>query len=193
MFQRRSKPHLIGRFRNFIWPRSGWRRSSKYVFHRVARIPGSPYSLAGGFACGAAISFTPFVGLHFVISAILAFLIRGNILASVIGTAVGNPWTFPFIWTWIYNFGLWMGAGSDVHSIDDFDFPEFFGTVMDAFLRFDITFLFDTAWPVFWPMFVGGVPTAIAVWFIFYIPMRPMIESHQKRQRQRLMKTWENK
>ena len=42
--------------------------------------------------------FTPFVGFHFVLAAITAWIVRGNILASAIGTAAGNPWTFPFIW-----------------------------------------------------------------------------------------------
>jgi hypothetical protein len=35
---------------------------------------------------------------HFVLSALLAYIARANIIASAIGTVVGNPWTFPFIW-----------------------------------------------------------------------------------------------
>ena len=33
---------------------------------------------------------------------LVAFVIRGNLIASMIGTAVGNPFTFPFIWLTIY-------------------------------------------------------------------------------------------
>ena len=181
MFHRRNKTALSGRIREFFWPRSGWNRSTKYVFHRVARLRGSPHSIAAGFACGAAMSFTPFVGLHFVLSAILAWFIRANIIASAIGTAVGNPWTFPFIWVWVYNLGQWMGASIPVGAAPEPDFVGIFGAILKASLSLDFTFLFDTAWPVFWPMFVGGVPTAVLVWLAFYMPMKPLIAGYQNR------------
>ena len=37
-----------------------------------------------------------------------AFVVRGNYLAAAIGTAVGNPWTFPFIWAGTYRLGSFM-------------------------------------------------------------------------------------
>ena len=91
MFKRREKISVFSRVGDFFWPQSGWKRSSHYLFHRLARLPGTPYSIAAGFACGAAVSFTPFVGLHFVLGGVFAYIIRGNILSSAIGTAVGNP------------------------------------------------------------------------------------------------------
>ncbi len=181
MFHRRRKSALSGRIREFFWPRSGWNRSTRYVFHRVARLRGSPYSIAAGFACGAALSFTPFVGLHFVLAAILAWFIRANIIASAIGTAVGNPWTFPFIWIWIYNLGQWMGAGIPVEAAPKPDFSGIFGAILKALLSLDFTYLFETAWPVFWPMFVGGVPTAVLVWLVFYLPVKAMVAGYQNR------------
>ena len=105
MFLRREKLTLISRVRTFFWPKTGWKRASSYFFHRLARIPGTPYTLAAGFAFGAAASFTPFIGLHFILGGVLAWIIRANFLSSAIGTAVGNPWTFPFIWVGIYEFG----------------------------------------------------------------------------------------
>ena len=78
-------------------PRKGWRRGYLYLGKRVQRLPDSPHRIALGFACGVMASFTPFFGFHFVIAAALAFITRGNILASAIGTFVGNPLTFPFI------------------------------------------------------------------------------------------------
>ena len=114
MFKRREKPKLHHRARDFLWPSLGWKRSTEYLFHRIGRLPGSSHTIAAGFACGAAISFTPFVGLHFVFGGICAWAIRANIMASIIGTAVGNPWSFPFIWTLIYNLGVWMGQGAMV-------------------------------------------------------------------------------
>src|SRR3546814_7251488 len=88
MFKRRIPLPFHRRARSFLWPRGGWRRSGTYVAHRLRRLPGPPYRIAAGFASGAAISFTPFIGLHFVLATLLALCIRGNIVASAIGTMV---------------------------------------------------------------------------------------------------------
>ncbi len=193
MFKRRRKLPISARIRECLWPRAGWRRSARYIFHRMARLPGTPYSLAAGFACGAAISFTPFVGLHIVLSATIALIIRANILSSAIGTAVGNPWTFPFIWIWIYEVGLWMGAGHPHNPTESIDFIKLFGTTLEAFLRFDMVYLLQAAWPVWWPMFVGGIPTGILVWLAFYFSLKPVLYSYRinrgrQRGRERLRK-----
>jgi uncharacterized protein (DUF2062 family) len=179
MFKRRRKLPISARIRECLWPRAGWRRLARYTFHRMARLPGTPHSLAAGFACGAAISFTPFVGLHIVLSATIALIIRANILSSAIGTAVGNPWTFPFIWIWTYEVGLWMGAGNPQNLTQPIDFISLFGTTLEAFLRFDMVYLLQAAWPVWWPMFVGGIPTGILVWLAFYFSLKPVLYSYR--------------
>ncbi|MGH6929289.1 MAG: DUF2062 domain-containing protein, partial [Dongiaceae bacterium] len=66
MFRRRDRLTLSQRVRDFVWPRAGWWRSSKYVVYRVRRLPGSPSRIALGFACGAFVSFTPLFGLHYL-------------------------------------------------------------------------------------------------------------------------------
>lgn len=198
MFRRRNKHSTLVRVRNFVWPQAGWHRSTRYVFHRVARIPGSAYSLAAGFACGAAISFTPFIGLHFVLAALLAYVIRANIIASAIGTAVGNPWTFPFIWVGVYNVGNWLTSADGV-AAHEVDFLEVLTESMQALHQLDYQFLFDTAWPVLMPMLVGCVPVGIFVWIFFYVALRPMISKYQaarhhrrtrgaKRRRERILR-----
>lgn len=134
--------------------------------------------MAAGFACGAAISFTPFVGLHFVLSAILAYLIRANVIASAIGTAVGNPWTFPFIWIGVFNVGSWILRTDDVDA-KEVDFLDVLTESMEAMHRLDFEFLAHTAGPVLWPMLVGSVPVGVFVWLLFYLPLRPMISKYQ--------------
>lgn len=188
MFQRRTKQKLHDRARDFLWPRLGWKRSSLYLFHRVGRLPGTPYSVATGFACGAAISFTPFVGLHFVFAALCAWLMRANILASAIGTAVGNPWTFPFIWAWTYNIGLWMRSGGDHTEERIADFPSMFASMVEAMLNVDMAYLFHTVWPVWWPMLLGSIPSFIVVWLVFFFSLRPLIASYQRRRIRRRMR-----
>jgi hypothetical protein len=80
MFQRRNRLSIIQRLKELVWPQQGWRRSTLYIAHRLGRLPGTPYRVAAGFACGAAVSFTPFVGFHFLLAALLSLILRGNIL-----------------------------------------------------------------------------------------------------------------
>ena len=179
MFKRRNKSKLYHKVRGFLWPSLGWKRSTQYLFHRIGRLPGTPHSTAAGFACGAAISFTPFVGLHIVLAGLVAWIIRANIMAAVIGTAVGNPWTFPFIWTFIFKLGVWLGAAGAGANVNELDFQKIFSSSLDAIFTYDLSYLFETAWPVFWPMFIGGIPCFIVVWILFYLPLRPLIRRYQ--------------
>ena len=181
MFNRRKKLSFGSKIVGIFWPTAGFQRASKYLLHRLSRLPGTPYTLAAGFACGAAASFTPFVGLHFILAAVLAWVIRADILASAIGTAVGNPWTFPFIWVWIYSLGNWMGFGSSGINVTELDFPYLFGQLAEALLNGNFSTVVDIAGPVLWPMFIGGIPTAIGVWVLFYFPLRRIVESYQQR------------
>lgn len=180
MFRRRVRSSLQRKIREFVWPRAGWDRSTRYVVYRLARIPGSAHAIAAGFACGAAVSFTPMVGAHALLSAALALAVRGSIVAALVGTVVGNPWTFPFIWIGTYRLGRWMvAAGGPIEGGPDF--VAFFGQMLDAMLSFDFRYLAETAWPVWWPMAVGAVPSAIAAWVGFYLLIRAPVTAYQRR------------
>ena len=193
MFLRRKKMSWLNLVRESVWPRAGWSRVLTYLFHRTARLSASPYAVAAGFACGAAISFTPFVGLHIALGCLIAWIIRSNLFAAVLGTAVGNPWTFPLIWIWIFKFGHWLLDSTGGAQASAVDFHVFFSNVVTAVLRFDLAFLFETAWPVLWPMIVGGIPTALVMWCVFYFPLRPMVAGYQTRRRVRRLKKDEAK
>lgn len=185
MFKRRIKPRISQRLQNLFWPQIGWRRSVTYFVHRVGRLPGTPYSIAAGIACGVAVSCTPLVGFHVLIGAFIAWLIGANVLASIIGTAAGNPWTFPFIWVWIYKLGIYLGA-QEIATIDGkIDFPQLFAKSMVALLRFDATYLYDYTLPLLWPMAVGSLPTAICVWVGVYFAIKPIVIAYQSKRESR--------
>ncbi len=175
MFRRRGQQGWGGRLRDFVWPQSGFRRAGTYVFHRVRRLPGSPYSIAAGFACGAAMSFTPYIGLHFLGAALLAWVIRANLLASAIGTAVGNPWTFPFIWAGVYRLGCLMLGWDAGHGLPD-------GLNLDDLT---LTYIFDNAAAILLPMSIGAIPAGLVVWFACYWPIRELVTDYQILRRRR--------
>ena len=97
VFRRREKRSFIKFLWEVILSIKGLSRAIEYISIRVKRIPDTPHKISMGVSCGIFASFTPFFGLHFVIAGLLSFLCRGNVVASLIGTFLGNPITFPFI------------------------------------------------------------------------------------------------
>ena len=98
MFKRRTPLTYLQRIREFVWPSMGWIRFYKYSKNRIIRLRDTPRKIGLGLAFGAALSFSPFMGTHILQAVALSLLFRANIIAAAIGTLIGNPWTFPFMW-----------------------------------------------------------------------------------------------
>lgn len=182
MFKRRKQHPVLQRLAYLIWPRTGWSRAMTYLWHRIARLRGTPHSIAAGLASGAAVSFTPMVGIHFVLAALTGSLTRGNLIAAMIGTGVGNPWTFPFIWIWIYHLGRKILGQGDVAGNPDFlalftGLPVFLLKMLVSF-EVDIVF-FQKIWVIWAPMAVGGIPTFFAAWIAAYLVTKPLLAAYQ--------------
>jgi uncharacterized protein (DUF2062 family) len=131
-----------------------------YMLKRVTRLSGSPHNIAAGVACGVAMSFTPFIGFHLLGAFLLSALVRGNYLAAAVGTLVGNPWTFPFIWIVTYKLGHAVVGGEALHHLS-------FST------------LFADLEAVFWPMTIGGIPLGLAAGLATYFPLVRIVAVYQ--------------
>ena len=135
-------------------------------------IKATPYAIASGFACGAAISFTPFVGFHLLLATITAFLVRGNLLASWIGTIVGNPWTFAFIWpSTLYLGRFFLHIPYD----ERIDFIKTFDAFFHAAVNFDFKAMEADVWPIIYPMMIGCVPFYILALFLSYFIIKRIL------------------
>lgn len=97
VFRRRTRLTLPERLQALVYPRGGWRRAARYVWVRLTRLPDPPQRIARGIWAGIFVSFTPFFGVHLGLGAALAVAMRGNVVAALLATLVGNPLTFPFI------------------------------------------------------------------------------------------------
>ncbi|MFZ1773765.1 MAG: DUF2062 domain-containing protein [Rhizobiaceae bacterium] len=176
LFRRRNPASYLERLRIAVWPRVSFARSAKYVLNRVLRLATTPHAMAAGFAAGAAVSFLPLLGLHFVLAALLAFVIRGNMIASAFGTAVGNPVTFPFIWGSTYAVGEALLYQADFHAMAPVN-------LVGALRHLDFAALWQ---PLIKPMMIGAIPLGILVWVIFYFAVRAMLGAFHQRRLHRL-------
>jgi hypothetical protein len=189
MFRRRVPLGLLDRLLGAFWPRPGWRRAIAYRAHRIGRMPDSPHRLAAGVACGVAVSLTPLVGIQFVLAALLAVLVRGNVLASAAGSFIANPWTLPAIWDVTYLLGRWMLPGSPGEANPNtLDYLETFGAVAAAVLTLNFDLLPGRLRPIWVPMMVGSLPLAAVSWVVSYWLCRGLIARYQARRRERLQR-----
>ena len=182
LFRRRTKKPILLHIRDFLWPSSGWSRSLNYLRHRIGRISGSPHNIAIGMACGAFVSFTPFLGAHLLLAALIAWILSGSIVSSAVGTLVGNPWTFPLIWIADYRLGRWiLGASDAPHEPTAHGFRMMMEHPLEALK------------PIFWPLTVGSIPLGIAAAIIIYWPVRGIVAEYQIKRTERMKKKREQR
>ena len=139
---------------------------------KIRTLHAKPYAIAAGFACGAAISMTPFVGFHLILAALTALILRASVVASALGTVIGNPWTFALIWPTTLYVGRFM-----LHQPLEgkTNFLLLFENMSKALFHADFELLLQDVWPVLYPMIVGCIPFYIVVWFISYIFIKHFI------------------
>lgn len=195
VFKRRDRRSILQVLREAFYPRGGWTRAFHYVKHRVRRLPDTPEKIARGVASGVFASFTPFYGLHFFLAVIFAWVLRGNILASLLGTFFGNPLTYVPIGLVALQTGHFLLGGRFVESEQGSFLGNFGAAARDLKDNFLAMFSDRTAdWAglaqfyddVFLPYLVGGViPGLIAAAVCYYLSV-PVIRVYQNRRRGRL-------
>ena len=180
MFRRREKPPLLMRIRNWFWPRRGWKRAIAFYWHRLKRIPGTPESIAAGFACGLACAFSPLLGTHTILAALLAWGMGGSVIAALVGTLCLNPWTAPPVWYASYELGALILPGSDGHKAGIAEFVAMFGALTRSALSLNGELFMQAVWPVFRPMLVGSIPLGIVAGFVAYFALAPVLRRVQE-------------
>lgn len=175
LFRRRQPISRLTKLRELFWPRRGFIRSFHYLTKRVLRLSATPHAIAAGVVAGVVSSWTPFIGLHFVLAFAIAYLIAGNMVAAAIGTAFGNPLTFPFIWaaTWEVGHRL-IGKGDPAAQSVDLE------------KRFSLSAIESMWQPILKPMLIGAIPLAIVSGIIIYCIIYFTVAKFQARRRERL-------
>lgn len=173
LFRRRIPLSLLERLRAGLWPRKGPLRPLRYILFRVLRLKATPHAIAAGVAAGAAASCTPFLGFHFVIAFCIAYVLRGNMVAAALGTAFGNPVTFPFIFAGAYRIGIYLLGREHSDAMNNIDF-------FSLLRNFDVARLWQ---PIVKPLLIGGLPLAVLFGLIFYAVTRHGVRFFRKQRK----------
>lgn len=192
VFKRRDPKSWPRALLDVLWPRGGWARAFHYVKHRMRRLPDSPERIARGIFAGVFASFTPFYGFHFFIAAGLAWLMRGNVIASLMATFFGNPLTYVPIGVAALQTGHWLLGDR----MDEQVHRSFSGKFVDAGadLKDNFVAMFTDAtadWSrlsvfydeIFFPYMVGGVLPGIFFGTLCYYLAVPVIRVYQARRK----------
>ncbi|NCT11304.1 MAG: DUF2062 domain-containing protein [Rhodobacterales bacterium] len=195
VFKRRDRRPVWKIVTEALWPRGGWGRAFEYVKHRVRRLPDTPEKIARGVWAGVFTTFTPFYGLHFIIAAIIARVMRGNILAALLGTFFGNPLTYVPIGIVSLQTGHFLLGSRPNRGFETSLGRKFEGAARDLWHNFSAIFSDEVAnWhrlgvfydEVFFPYLVGGIlPGIVAATVCYYLTL-PLIGAYQNRRRKAL-------
>lgn len=195
IFKRRDRRPIWQIVFDFVYPRGGWARAFEYVKHRVRRLPDTPEKISRGIWAGVFTTFTPFYGLHFIVAVSIARVMRGNILAALLGTFFGNPLTYlpigvASLTTGHFLLGTRPEQGFN-RSLGD-KFAAASGDLMHNFKAMftpermdwhDLGIFYDE---VFFPYMIGGVIPGVIVATVCYSLSVPLIRVYQNRRRKNL-------
>ena len=200
VFKRRTPKTYIRAFVESFYPKGGWTRALQYVVHRVRRLPDPAHKIARGIAAGVFTCFTPFFGLHFLVAAGIAWVIRGNMMAALLATFVGNPITFPFIAAISMELGTWIRGRPplplpDVVVAFSDGALELWRNLMAVFTADPTNWgslagFFDT---FFLTYLVGGILPGFGTAIAFYILSNPVLNAYQKARVTRLKRRFAKK
>lgn len=195
VFKRRDRRPVWKVVADFFYPRGGWVRAFEYVKHRVRRLPDTPEKISRGIWAGVFVAFTPFYGLHFIFAALLARMMRGNILASLLATFFGNPLTYlPIAATSLW-FGHTILGTRPTDGIERSLGNKFAGAWADLWHNLKSVFTDDRMeWAglarfydqVFLPYLVGGLIPGVVAASVMYGLSVPVIRAYQNRRRNKL-------
>jgi len=174
-----------------LWPRGGWGRAVRYIRHRLNRLPDPPHRIARGIFAGVFTTFTPFYGLHFIIAALFAWVLRGNVLAALLSTFFGNPLTYVPIGVVSMQSGYWLlGLEHDTghgRLVDKFfeAWDGLWGNLLAVFTGETadwqgLSVFYDE---VFYPYLIGGIIPGIVAGLVMYYVSLPLITAYQNRRK----------
>ncbi|WP_373355136.1 DUF2062 domain-containing protein [Pseudoroseicyclus sp. CXY001] len=197
VFKRRDRRPWYRALGESLWPRGGWRRAFEYVGHRLRRLPDTPEKIARGLWAGVFASWTPLYGLHFIVAALAATVMRGNILAALLGTFFGNPLTYVPIGVISLQTGhILLGRRPPRGAAHESFGAKFLGAGEDLWHNLMAVFTPEKAewgrlaqfWQdVFLPYLVGGIIPGVIASTLVYILAVPLIRAYQNR-RKRVLK-----
>lgn len=188
VFKRRKPLGWLAWLREMVYPRGGFKRATRYVIHRMSRLPDEPHRIARGIFAGSLIGFLPLPFLQFLAAWGAAKLMRGNVLAALLGTFNTNPVTTPFFAVFAMTLGHWLlGVEAPLSAKE---IGRAFGNAgHDLWRNIMAIFTEDRMqwggliqfWnDIYLPYFIGALLPGIVISLVAYYVTIPIVQAYQK-------------
>lgn len=174
--------------REMVYPSGGFKRATRYVLHRMRRLPDSPQRVARGVFAGSLVGFLPLPGMQFLGAWAASRLVNGNLLAALLGTFNTNPLTTPFFAVLAMTLGHWI-MGIEAPLSAEYIGHAFAVASSDLWHNFLAIFTDRTArWDgliQFWheiyvPYFIGALIPGVVLSAIAYYLTIPLVGAYQR-------------
>ncbi len=136
----------------------------------LMNTPGQINDVAGGFAIGLLVSFTPLIGLHVFLTFLITLWLRKSFGAAVLATLLFNPLTAPIFWA------AELEVAALILGKPDFILPETMTFNLAGFKT--LVFSFEN---VFYSLFFGGMVLGIPVSYMSYVSVKRSLIAYRKR------------
>ena len=137
----------------------------------LLQVEGTPHRIALAFGTGVYIAFFPILGIHTGLALLIAFALRLNRPAILIGSYINNPWTVAPL----YLAGTALGSallGVSTERLGDIDFS-LHGW---AFYRA----LIEHLKPFLWPFVLGNTILGVSGGLVGYFILRTILERRRR-------------
>lgn len=137
----------------------------RFVKHKILHTDDSPQRIAGGIAIGLFCAWLPLLGLHMLLAAIIATLLRANKAMALLWVWVSNPLTAVIIYYPAYRLGrLVLGFFQPEQVVDPEHIEEIFTETL-TLSHLIVNFFEPTLWKQVWnicltvgqEMLIGGI------------------------------------
>ena len=160
------------------------------VFKWLVRLRRSPRAVAGGFAVGTFIAFTPTFGVQIFLAIFLATLINVNRPAAVVAVWITNVATLVPIYTFNYWIGSLIWPGPPVAEV-----YRTFGTMAANLLKLDIwdfleqfEIMRSLSTAIVAPLFIGSfIAGSIAALLTYIVSLKILGTLLKKRREKRVL------
>lgn len=150
----------------------------------MTRLHATPHEVALGCALGVFAACTPFLGFQMALAGALALILRVNIPAAFLGTFIGNPLSWPAIWTASYISGAWMLGHDPAAAAEQIAAS---ANLLGETLRQPSPEMVDAAvvnlTPIAWEFLAGSTMIGLIAAVTSYYPTRRAVRVFQKRHR----------
>jgi uncharacterized protein len=165
------------------WPfhAAGLHSRLRYFWRKILRVRATPHEVALGFAIGVFTACTPFLGAQTILACLLAFALRVSMPAALLGTFVGNPLSWPAIWSASYVGGALLLGQDPTYAANHFgETANALGAILIAPSNDTLGIAVTNLSPIVEPMVVGGLLVGLIAAVFSYYPTRRAVRIFQR-------------